>query len=104
MAAFLAIAADARAASIPTNEATRFSSQYSEWAGGRANAESLVAGLRNGVAITLVTHGPNRGISKPSAEQIQAALIDGEARTARGAAALVKGSAVSRGSDSAPSP
>lgn len=129
LAASLAFAANAMAQSAPATEATRLSGQYSEWAGGRSNAESLVAGLRNGAPITLVTNGTDRsvsiagftpttsmsyssintalsnaqrslaqhGISKPNAEQIQAALIGGEVTTSKGATALVKGSVAPRG-------
>ncbi len=63
LAASLAFAANAMAASAPATEATRLSSQYSEWAGGRSNADSLVAGLRNGAPITLVTNGSDRAVS-----------------------------------------
>ncbi|MGZ5037322.1 MAG: hypothetical protein ACXWG1_13205 [Usitatibacter sp.] len=129
IAATLAVAANAMAASAPATEATKLSSQYSDWAGGRSNAESLVAGLRNAAPITLVTSGPDHsasiagftpsaplsydavkaalsnaqrslarvGVSKPNAEQIQAALIGGEVKTARGGTAVVKGSIASRG-------
>ena len=129
LAASLALAGNAMAASAPATDATRISSQYSEWAGGRSNAEALVAGLRNGAPITLVTNGANRsvsiagftptasmsysnvnaalanaqrslaraGITKPTAEQIQAALIGGEVTTASGATTLVKGSVAPRG-------
>jgi hypothetical protein len=130
-AASLAIAGNALAASAPapTTDATRLSSQYSEWAGGRENADSLVAGLRNGAPITLVTNGANRAVSiagftptssmsyggvgtalanarstlaragfnKPTAEQIQAALIGGEITTSNGKTTMVKGSVAPRG-------
>ena len=127
--ASLAFAGSAMAAPPPTTDATRLASQYSEWAGGRPNADSLVAGLRNGAPITLVTNGAHRsvsiagftptssmsygtvgtalanaqrslakvGITKPTAEQIQAALIGGEVTTASGATTLVKGSVAPRG-------
>ena len=129
LAASLALAGNAMAASAPATDATRISSQYSEWAGGRSNADALVAGLRNGAPITLVTNGANRsvslagftpiasmsygnvntalanaqrslaraGITKPTAEQIQAALIGGEVTTASGATTWVKGSVAPRG-------
>ena len=129
LAAALALAANAMAASAPATDATRISSHYSEWAGGRSNADSLVAGLRNGAPITLVTNGANRnvsiagftptasmsygnvsaalssaqrslariGVTQPTAEQIQAALIGGEVTTASGATAMVKGSIAPRG-------
>jgi hypothetical protein len=129
IAASLAVAAGAMAATVPATEATRLSARYTDWSGGRSNADSLVAGLRNAAPITLVTNGPDRsvsiagftpsapmsygavastlanaqrslarvGIDKPNAEEIQAALIGGEVKTAKGAATLVKGSVVSRG-------
>ena len=63
MAALLAFAANAMAASAALSESTRLTSEYSEWAGGRSNADSLVAGLRNAAPITLVTNSPGRGAS-----------------------------------------
>lgn len=63
LAASLAFAANAMAASVPATEATRLSSQYSEWAGGKSNADSLVAGLRNGAPITMVTSSSDRTVS-----------------------------------------
>jgi hypothetical protein len=127
-AASLALAANAMAAT-PANDAARLASQYSDWAGGRSNADSLVAGLRNGAPITLVTNGANRavsiagftpiasmnygnvgaalanaqrslakvGITRPTAEQIQASLIGGEVTTGNGKTTLVKGSVAPRG-------
>ncbi len=129
LAASAVLAGNTLAASASASDATRLATQYSDWAGGRANADSLVAGLRNGSPITLVTNGPNRnvsiagftpnasmsygnvasalsgarrslariGIDKPTAEQIQAALIGGEVATLRGAIAQVKGSVAARG-------
>lgn len=129
IAATFAVAANATAASAPATEATKLTTQYSDWAGGRSNADSLVAGLRNAAPITLVTNGPDRavsiagftpsapmsygavgtalsnaqhslariGVTKPNAEQIQAALIGGEVKTARGGTTVVKGSVASRG-------
>ena len=116
------------AASAPVSDATSLSSQYSEWAGGKANSDSLVAGLRNGTPITIVTNGADRtvsiagftpsapmsygsvssalsgaqrslarlGIAKPSADQIQAALIGGEVSTADGATVQVRGNVTPR--------
>jgi hypothetical protein len=67
LAASLAIAANAIAAnpksSAPAGDATRLTAQYSEWAGGKSNADSLVAGLRNGAPITLVTNASDRTVS-----------------------------------------
>ena len=129
LAASIAFVGNAMAAPAPATDATRISTQYSDWAGGRANADSLVAGLRNGSPITLVTNGANRsvsiagftptssmsygsvsaalanaqrslarvGIHKPTAEQIQAAVIGGEVVTASGATTMFKGSAAARG-------
>ena len=129
LAAAFVLAGNATAASAPASDATRLSSQYSEWAGGRSNSDSLVAGLRNGAPVTLVTNGRNRtvsiagftpsgtmsygsvssalsnaqrslariGIDKPSAEQIQAALIGGEVTAKSGATTRVKGSVAARG-------
>jgi len=130
LAAALAVTtASAVAAPAPATEATKLSSQYSDWAGGKSNADALIAGLRNGSSITIVTTGPNRnvsiagftpqssmsygsvgsalsgaqrslsrmGITRPTAEQIQAALIGGEISTASGGTAVIKGSVVARG-------
>ena len=63
LAASLAVASGAMATTNPSTETMRLSSQYSEWAGGRSNADSLVAGLRNGAPITLVTNGADRSVS-----------------------------------------
>ena len=97
--------------------------QYATWAGGKANAEALVQGLRNGSTITIstaqrdgttslagftprtamsqgeVANALQRaraslsrlGIDRPSAEQIQAALIGGEIETRDGASTMVSG-------------
>ena len=98
------------------------SAQYASWAGGKANAEALVQGLRTGSSITLSTVRPDGttsiagftpralshgevanalerardslarlGIQKPTAEQIQAALIGGEVELRDGATTMVKG-------------
>jgi len=64
LAASLAFAATAMAASAPApTEASRLASQYSDWAGSRSNADSLIAGLRNGAPITIVTNSPDRSVS-----------------------------------------
>ena len=63
IAAALAIGGNAAAANAPASDATRLSAQYSDWAGGRSNSDSLVAGLRNGAPVTLVTNGPNKAVS-----------------------------------------
>lgn len=64
LAASLAFAANAMAAPAPAAvEGTRLASQYSDWAGSRSNAEALVAGLRNGAPVTIVTNSPDRSVS-----------------------------------------
>ena len=132
LAASLAFAANAMAAVSHATEASRLATQYSAWAGGTSNAESLVAGLRNGAPITIVTNrGAGRvsiagftptasmsyggvdsalssarhslarmGITHPTAEQIQAALIGGEVVTASGGTTVLKGAVVAKGDTS----
>lgn len=135
LAASLAFAASAMtataatAATVTQADASRLSTQFSDWAGGKSNADSLVAGLRNGAPVTLVTNGADRavsiagftpsapmsysavnaalgnaqrslarlGITHPTAEQIQAALIGGEVTTSSGAIVAVRGSVPARG-------
>jgi len=129
LAASLAVAANAMAASAPATETARLTSQYTDWVGGKANAEALVTGLRNGSPITIVTSGADHtvsiagftpsapmsysavasalagahrsltrmGISRPTAEQIQAALIGGEVMLPSGAAAQMRGAVAARG-------
>ena len=129
LAASLAFAANALAAPAPQTDATRLATQYSTWAGGQSNADALVAGLRNGAPVTLVTNGADRsvsiagfsptgpmsygavnnalsnaqrslarlGITRPNAEQIQAALIGGEVTTSSGELVAVRGSVSARG-------
>ena len=129
LAASLAFAAGAIAAPAPQTDASRLASQYSSWAGGQSNADALVAGLRNGAPVTLVTNGADRsvsiagfsptgpmsygavnnalsnaqrslarlGITRPNAEQIQAALIGGEVMTSKGETVAVRGSVNARG-------
>lgn len=63
LAASLAFAGAAFAAPAPPADSTRLATQYSDWAGGRSNADALVAGLRHGSPITLVTNGPGRNVS-----------------------------------------
>ena len=129
LAASLAFAAGAMAATAPQTDASRLAAQYSDWAGGQSNADALVAGLRTGSPVTLVTNGADRsisiagftptapmsfgavsgalsraqgslsrlGISRPTAEQIQAALIGGEVMTSNGALVAIRGSVNARG-------
>lgn len=63
LAASLAFAAGAMAATAPQANASRLAAQYSSWAGGQSNADALVAGLRNGAPVTLVTNGADRSVS-----------------------------------------
>jgi hypothetical protein len=129
LAASLAVASSAMAATAPANDTARIASQYSSWAGGRANAEALVTNLHNGSPITLVTSGADRsmslagfspagpmsydnvntalqnaqraltrmGITKPTAEQIQAALIGGEVELPNGRTQALRGTVAVRG-------
>ena len=41
LAAALAVAANAMAASAPSSETARLASQYTDWAGGKANANPI---------------------------------------------------------------
>jgi hypothetical protein len=129
LAASLAVASSAMAASAPGNDTARIASQYSSWAGSRANAEAIVTGLHDGSPITIVTTGADRsmslagfspagpmsydnvknallsaqralvrmGISKPTAEQIQAALIGGEVELPGGRTQALRGTVAVRG-------
>ena len=123
------IAAAPAFAQLPEGDLARLSSQYTSWAGSKANADALVGGLARGSSITLVTSGPNGaaslagfspagpmsaaevrsalaaaqqslsrlGITRPNAEQIQAALIGGDVVVAGGATRQVAGSIGVRG-------
>jgi hypothetical protein len=51
------------AAAWSQDDGARLASQYAGWAGGKSNADALVAGLHSGTPVTLVTSGPNRAIS-----------------------------------------
>jgi hypothetical protein len=57
LAAAAGVIAPAMAA--PASDAARLSSQYSTWAGGKSNADSLVNGLTTGGSVTLVTVAPD---------------------------------------------
>ena len=127
--AALAFAAGAFAATAPPLDASSLSSRYSDWAGGKANADALVAGLTHGTSIALVTSGPDRtvslagftpagsmsvaaaenalagarrrldglGIGRPTAEEIQAALIGGDIVTPAGATVVIEGRVAASG-------
>jgi hypothetical protein len=66
---------------------SRLSSRYSSWAGSKANAENLVAGLQNGTTVMLMTAGPNNtrslaGFTPPAAmspEEVDSALAKARA-------------------------
>jgi hypothetical protein len=63
LAATIAFAASAMAATAREADASRLANHYSEWAGGQSNADALIAGLRNGAPVTLVTNGADRSAS-----------------------------------------
>ena len=122
-AAVFALAAIPAIAAIAPDDSRRLSSKYSEWAGGKSNADNIIAGLQNGSSVMLMTHGPDNtrslagftppaalsaeeteaalakarstlasmGIRRPSADQIQAALIGGEVTLANGRTRPVQG-------------
>ena len=91
LAAALAVSTQAFAAAAPADEATRLSSQYASWAGGKSNADSLVNGLRGGASVTLVTVGPDNRKSiagftaqtRMSPAEISAALAAAKGSLAR---------------------
>jgi hypothetical protein len=132
LAAILAIATPALAAPAPANDGSRIAAHYSTWAGSRANADALVAGLRHGTTITLVTNPGERsmnlagftptapmgydrvdralsearrslarvGITHPTAEQIQAALVGGEVALSGGRTQVLSGTVSAGGRNS----
>jgi hypothetical protein len=103
--------------------ADSLAARHAAWAGGQANADALVMGLRTGTSITLSTIRADGttslagftprgrmseaeaaaalqraraslerlGIRRPSAEQIQAALIGGEVQLRDGASTVMDG-------------
>lgn len=122
-AAVFALAAIPAIAAIAPEDSRRLSSKYSEWAGGKSNADNIVTGLQNGTSVMLVTQADNTrslagftppgamsaeeveaalakarstlasmGIRRPSADQIQAALIGGDVTLADGRTRAVQGS------------
>ena len=122
-AAAIALAALPAIAAVGDDDSRRLSSQYSAWAGGKSNADSIVNGLQNGSTVMIMTQGSDNtrslagftppaamsaedveaalararstlasmGIKKPSADQIQAALIGGEVTLADGRTRSVQG-------------
>jgi hypothetical protein len=81
VAATLAFIALPALAAVGTGDRS-LSSRYSNWAGGKSNADSLVNGLQSGKTVMLVTQGPNNtrslaGFTPPapmSEEEVDAAL------------------------------
>jgi hypothetical protein len=81
-AAAIALAALPALAAVGSTDSRSLSSQYSSWAGGKSNADSLVNGLQNGKTVMLVTQGENNtrslaGFTPPAAmsqEQVSSAL------------------------------
>jgi hypothetical protein len=63
LAASLAFASSAMAATEATAPQGRIASDFASWAGGRQNADALVAGLHSGTSITLATTGRDRNVS-----------------------------------------
>lgn len=53
-----ALAVPTQSLAARADDTSRLSSQYASWAGGKANADSLVNGLRSGSSVTLVTVSP----------------------------------------------
>lgn len=83
LAASLAFASTAMAATESAAPQSRIASDFAGWAGGRQNADALVTGLHNGTSITLATTGSRRDVSlagfTPSApmsyEDVRDALV-----------------------------
>ena len=63
LAASLMLASTAMAATQAAAPSSRLASDFAAWAGGRQNADALVAGLHSGTSITLATTGPARNVS-----------------------------------------
>lgn len=79
----IALSAPAVAAVAPADDdARRLASQYASWAGGKSNADALVAGMQNGTTVMLMTRNSDntRSLagftpqSKMTTEEIAAAL------------------------------
>jgi hypothetical protein len=54
-AAVVALAAIPALAAVAPDDSRRIASQYSSWAGSKANADALVNGLQNGTTVMLMT-------------------------------------------------
>jgi hypothetical protein len=89
-AAVFTLAAVPALAAIAPDDSRQIASQYSAWAGSKANADSLVTGLQNGTTVMLVTQNPNNtrslaGFTPParmSAEEVASALARAKATLA----------------------
>ena len=123
-AVLLAAAPSVFAVGASTTESGKLSASYSTWAGGTANSDSLVAGLRSSSTINLKTTAAdgtvstatfkpttkamgygnvkhaltlaqrslaNVGITNPTAEQMQAALMGGTVTLANGTTTTLTG-------------
>jgi osmotically-inducible protein OsmY len=92
LAASLALAANAMAATRAPVDAARLSSQYSDWAGGKTNADAIVSGMRTGSSVTIVTSGRDRNVSiagfTPSARMSEASIAGSLANAQRSLARL----------------
>ena len=79
------VAAPAAFAEVPGGDFARLSSQYAGWAGGKANADALVGGLRSGSPVTLVTTNSGSAVSMAGFTPA-APMTYGEVRSALGRA------------------
>src|SRR5258708_35647039 len=81
----LLVASPAAWAEVPGGDFAPLSSQSAGWAGGKANADALIGGLRSGAPVTLVT--ASRGSAVSMAGFTPAApMTYGEVRSALAAA------------------
>jgi hypothetical protein len=80
--ACLAVSVPALAAVGQPDSSRSLAAQYASWAGGKSNADALIAGMQNGTTVMLVTPGPNNSrslagftpTSRMSNEEIATAL------------------------------
>jgi hypothetical protein len=63
LATSMLVANNAIAAAAAASDSARIASKYASWAGGRANSDALVNGLRTGAPVTIVTVGPDKSKS-----------------------------------------
>lgn len=85
----ISMSASAFAATAGSDDARKLSSRYATWAGGKSNADALVAGMQNGTTVMLVTQQENtRSLagftpdSRMSTEEIAAALANAKSTLA----------------------